>query len=56
MKQLLYLKDEQLKHFIEKIFMGYRETFADAKKILNNYSIGVAHNKALHLISLYQGI
>ena len=56
MKQLLYLKDEQLKHFIEKIFMGYRETFADAKKILNNYSIGVAHHKALHLISLYEGI
>ena len=56
MKQLLYLKDEQLKHFIEKIFMGYRETFADAKKILNYYSIGVAHHKALHLISLYEGI
>ena len=56
MKQLLYLKDEQLKHFIEKIFMGYRETFADAKKVLNNYSIGVAHHKALHLISLYEGI
>ena len=56
MKQLLYLKDEQLKHFIEKIFMGYRETFADAKKILNNYSICVAHHKALHLISLYEGI
>ena len=36
--------------------MGYRETFADAKKILNNYSIGVAHHKALHLISLYEGI
>ena len=56
MKQLLYLKDEQLKHFIEKIFMGYRESFADAKKILNNYSIGIAHHKALHLISLYEGI
>ena len=56
MKQLLYLKDEQLKEFIEKIFMGYRETFSDAKKILDNYSIGIAHHKVIHLLSLYKGI
>ena len=36
--------------------MGYRETFADAKKILDNYDIGIAHQKVLHLISLYKGI
>ena len=35
MKELLYLKDEQLKEFIEKISMSYRETFSDAKKILD---------------------
>ena len=40
MKELLYLKDEQLKGFVEKLFMGYRETFADAKKILDKHSIG----------------
>ena len=34
MKDLLYLKDEQLKDLIEKIFIGYRETFSDSKKIL----------------------
>tara|TARA_Y100000590_G_scaffold470131_1_gene662191 strand:+ start:39 stop:476 length:438 start_codon:yes stop_codon:yes gene_type:complete len=56
MKQLLYLKDEQLKEFIEKIFIGYRETFMDAKKILDNYSIGIAHHKVMHLISIYDGI
>ena len=56
MKQLLYLKDEQLKVFIEKIFVGYRETFSDTKKILNNYDIGIAHQKVLHLISQYEGI
>ena len=56
MKQLLYLKDEQLKEFIEKIFMSYRETFSDAKKILDNYSIGIAHHKVIHLLSLYKGI
>jgi len=56
MKQFLYLKDDQLKQFIEKIFLGYRETFSDAKKVLKNYEIGIAHHKVLHLISLYEGI
>ena len=56
MKELLYLKDDQLKEFIEKISVGYRETFSDAKKILDKYSIGVAHHKVINLISLYDGI
>ena len=56
MKELLYLKDDQLKEFIEKISMGYRETFSDAKKVLDKYSIGVAHHKVINLISLYDGI
>ena len=56
MKELLYLKDHQLKEFIEKISMSYRETFSDAKKILDKYSIGVAHHKVINLISLYDGI
>ena len=56
MRQLLYLKDDQLKEFIEEIFVGYRETFSDSKKILENYEIGIAHQKVLHLLSLYKGI
>ena len=56
MKDLLYLKDDQLKKFIEKIFVSYREIFSDAKKILDKYSIGVAHHKVIHLLSLYEGI
>ena len=56
MKELLYLKDEQLKEFIEKISLSYRETFSDAKKVLDKYSIGVAHHKVINLISLYDGI
>ena len=56
MKELLYLKDEQLKELIEKIFISYRETFSDSKKILNKYSIGLAHQKVIHLISMYEGI
>merc|ERR1712086_990974 len=56
MKELLYLKDTQLKQLIEKLFTSYRETFADAKKTLDKYSIGIAHHKVLHLISMYEGI
>ena len=56
MKDLLYLKDEHLKEFIEKLFIGYRESFGDAKKTLDKYSLGIAHGKVIHLISLYEGI
>ena len=56
MKEHLYLKDDQLKEFIQKIFIGYRETFSDTKNILNKYSIGVAHHRVMHLLSIYDGI
>ena len=56
MKELLYLKDDQLKGLIEKLFIGYRETFSDSKRILNKYSIGLAHHKVIHLLSMYEGI
>ena len=56
MKELLYLKDDQLKDLIEKLFIGYRETFLDSKKILNKYSMGLAHQKVIHLLSMYEGI
>ena len=56
MKELLYLKDEQLKDLIEKLFVSYRETFSDSKKVLERYSIGLAHHKVIHLLSMYQGI
>ena len=56
MKELSYLKDEQLKQLIANIFTSYRETFSDAKKVLDKYSIGIAHHKVIHLISMYEGI
>ena len=56
MKELLYLKDEQLKDLIEKLFISYRETFSDAKKVLDKHSIGLAHHKVIHLLSMYEGI
>ena len=56
MKELLYLKDDQLKDLIEKLFIAYRDTFADPKKILDKHSIGTAHHKVIHLLSMYDGI
>jgi len=56
MKELLYLKDDQLKGLIEKLFTSYRESFSDARRVLDKYSIGIAHHKVLHLLSMYKGI
>jgi DNA-binding MarR family transcriptional regulator len=56
MKELLYLKDDQLKDLIEKLFVGYRKIFSDSKKVLDKHSIGLAHNKVIHLLSMYEGI
>ena len=56
MKELLYLKDAQLKDLIEKLFVGYREIFSDSKIVLDKHSIGLAHNKVMHLLSMYEGI
>ncbi len=41
---------------IEKLFVSYREIFADSRKVLDKYSIGLAHNKVIHLLSMYEGI
>ena len=56
MKDLLYLKDDHLKEFIEKLFVSYRESFNDAKKTLNKHSLGIAHHKVIHIISVNEGI
>ena len=56
MSELLYLKDVHVKEFIERLFVAYRESFSDPKKILSNLSLGTAHHKVMHLISLYSGI
>jgi len=56
MKDLLYLKDDQIKDFIEQIFYAYRETYSDPKKILKKYSFGTAHHRVIHLIERHSGI
>ena len=55
MKELLYLKDEQIKDFIQLLFYAYRETFSDPKRILSENSFGLAHLRALNLIERNPG-
>ena len=50
MKDLLYLKDDQIKEFIQLLYYAYRETFADPREILSKKFFGPAHLRALHLI------
>ena len=56
MRDLLYLKDDQIKDFIEQIFYAYRETYSDPKKILKKYSFGPAHHRAIQLIERHEGL
>ena len=53
MKDLLYLKDEQIKDCIQLLFYAYRETFADPKKVLSKKFFGPAHLRSLNLIERY---
>ena len=55
MKELLYLKDDQIKDFIQLLFYAYRETFSDPKEILAENSFGRAHLRALNLIERNPG-
>jgi DNA-binding MarR family transcriptional regulator len=56
MKDLLYLKDEQIKEFIQLLFYAYRETFSDPKEVLSKKFFGPAHLRALNLIEGNPGI
>ena len=56
MKDLLYLKDDQIKEFIQLLYNAYRETSADPKEILSKKFFGPAHLRALNLIERYPGI
>ena len=56
MKDLLYLKDEQIKDFIQLLYYAYRETYSDPKDILSKKFFGPAHLRALNLIESNPGI
>ena len=56
MKDLLYLKDEQIKDFIQLLYYAYRETYSDPSDILSKKFFGPAHLRALNLIDSNPGI
>ena len=56
MKELLYLKDDQIKDCIQLLLYAYRETFSEPKDILKKNSLGAAHHRTLHLIERNEGI
>ena len=56
MKELLYLKDDQIKEFIQLLYYAYRESFSDPKEILSKKFFGPAHLRALNLIEQNPGI
>ena len=56
MKNLLYLKDDQIKDCIKLLFYAYRETFSDPKEILKKNSLGSAHYRTLYLVERNEGI
>ena len=56
MKDLLYLKDDQIKEFIQLLYYAYRETFSDPREILSKKFFGPAHLRALNLIESNPGI
>ena len=56
MKDLLYLKDDQIKDCVYLLLNAYKETFSDPREILKKKSIGIAHFRTLHLIERDEGI
>ena len=56
MKELLYLKDDQIKEFIQLLYYAHRETFSDPREILSKKFFGTAHLRALNLIESNPGI
>ena len=55
MKDLLYLKDDQIKDCIQLLLYAYRETFSDPSDILKKRSLGPAHYRTLQLIERNEG-
>ena len=54
MRDLLYLKDEQIKDFIQLLYYAYRETYSDPKELLSKKFFGPAPLRALNLLKAIQ--
>lgn len=54
-ENLLFLTDEQLRKGIEAMFFAYRGFTSDPDRLLEEYSYGRAHHRALHFINRSPG-
>jgi DNA-binding MarR family transcriptional regulator len=54
-ENLLFLTDDQLRRGIEAMFFAYRGFTADPDRILDEYSYGRAHHRAVHFINRTSG-
>lgn len=54
-ENLLFLTDAQLRKGIEAMFFAYRGFTSDPDRLLEEYSYGRAHHRALHFINRCQG-
>lgn len=54
-ENLLFLTDDQLLQGIELMFFAYRGFTADPDKILENYTYGRAHHRAIHFVHRQPG-
>ena len=54
-ENLLFLTDDQLLQGIELLFFAYRGFTSDPDRILENYTCGRAHHRALHFIQRCPG-
>ena len=54
-ESLLFLTDDQLRRGIEAMFFAYRGFTADPDRILQDYSYGRAHHRAIHFINRTPG-
>ncbi|OSP54445.1 MarR family winged helix-turn-helix transcriptional regulator [Pseudoruegeria sp. SK021] len=54
-ENLLFLTDEQLRKGIEAMFFAYRGFTSDPDRLLEEYSYGRAHHRALHFINRCDG-
>ncbi len=55
-ESLLFLTDEQLRKGIEAMFFAYRGFTADPDRILEAYTYGRAHHRAIHFIHRQPGL
>ena len=56
MDAMLFLTDDQLLQGIELMYFAYKGFTSDPDLILQNYSYGRAHHRAVHFINRRKGL